>query len=100
MCCLIENYLSSILLLRAVINHIPPIFSATSFAQVVANSKRSVKAILSILEDGARPIADLHTHLMIRKRENIPTKNQVEPYKSAFELLINEIIFELDENEN
>ena len=92
-----EHYLSSVLLIRAVMNHIPPIFNATSFSQVVANSKRSIKSILSILEDGARPIADLHTHMMIRKMEPIPTINQVEPYKAAFELLLNEIIFELEE---
>jgi hypothetical protein len=92
-----EHYLSSILLIRAVMNHIPPIFNATNFSQVVANSKRSVKAILSIMEDSARPIADLHTHMMIREKELIPTKNQVEPYKAAFELLLNEIIYELEE---
>jgi hypothetical protein len=95
-----ENYLSSTLLLRAIINHVPPIFSATNFAQVVANSNRSVKAILSILEDGARPIADLHTHMMIRKKESIPSRNQIEPYKAPFELLINEILYELDNDNN
>ena len=95
-----EYYLSSVLLLRAIMNHIPPIFNAANFAQVVASSKRSMKAILSTLEDDARPIADLHTHMMIRKNESIPTKNQIEPYKAALELLLNEIIFELDEESN
>ena len=91
------NYLSSILILRALINHIPPIFGVTSFSQVVSQSGRSIKSILSRLEDEARPIADLHTHMMIRKLEHLPTKNQVEPYKSSIEILLNEIINKLEE---
>ncbi|NQY74352.1 MAG: hypothetical protein HRT90_06270 [Candidatus Margulisbacteria bacterium] len=91
-----ENYLSCILLIRAVINHVPPIFGHKTFAQVIANSNRSVKAVLSYLEDQARPIADLHTHMLIRKNENIPTKHQIEPYKPSFEILIQEVIVQLE----
>jgi hypothetical protein len=90
------NYLSSILLLRAIINHIPPIFGVNTFAQVVAQSGKSVKSILSRLEDDARPIADLHTHITIRRKESLPTKNQIEPYKSSLEILLQEIISKLD----
>ena len=32
------------------------------------------------------------THMHIRKIEHVPTKNQIEPYKSAFEILIGEVI--------
>jgi len=91
------NYISSVLLLRAIINHIPAIFGFKSFAQVVAQSGRSIKAILSRLEDDARPIADLHTHILIRQKEHLPTKNQIEPYKAGFEVLIQEIIIKLTE---
>ncbi len=86
------NHLSCTLLIRAVMNHIPPIFGMQSFSQVVAGSGRSVKAVLSGLEDEARPIADLHTHMLIRSKELIPTKHQVEPYKAGFEILIHEIL--------
>lgn len=85
------NYITACLLVRAVINHIPPVFGVTTFKDVVSQSGRSIKAILSRLEDDARPIADLHTHMMIRKAEQLPTKNQIEPYKSAFEILISEV---------
>ncbi len=91
-------YLSSILILRAIMNHIPPIFGATTFSQVVASSARSVKAILSRLEEEARPIADLHTHMMIRKIEQLPTRNQIEPYKSSMEILLFEVIHKLEDN--
>ena len=90
------NYLSCALLIRAVMNHIPPIFNAEKFSQVVANSGRSVKAVLSHLESQARPIADLHTHFLIRSREQVPTKHQIEPYKPSFEILIQEVIFKLN----
>jgi hypothetical protein len=80
------------LLIRAVMNHVAPIFGEQTFAGVVASSGKSVKAILSRLEDGARPIADLHTHMHIRQRESLPSKNQIEPYKASFEILVQEIV--------
>jgi hypothetical protein len=86
------NYISCALLMRAVVNHVPPLFGKSTFSQVVAGAGRSVKAVLSRLEDEARPIADLHNHMTIRSREVIPTKHQVEPYKPAFEILIQEIL--------
>jgi hypothetical protein len=89
------NYISAVLLLRAIMNHIPPVFAEETFAAVVARSGRSVKSILSRLNEDARPIADLHTHMTIRRSEHLPTKNQIEPYKASFEVLINEILSEL-----
>jgi hypothetical protein len=86
------NNLACTLLIRAVMNHVPPVFGAQTFSQVVATSGKSMKAVLARLEDEARPVADLHTHMLIRARESIPTKHQVEPYKAAFEILIQEIL--------
>jgi hypothetical protein len=86
------NYLSCALLIRAVMNHVPPVFGCRTFAEVTAQSGKSLKAVFERLEDNARPIADLHTHALIRAREFLPTKHQVEPYKASFELLIQEVI--------
>jgi len=93
------NYISTSLLLRAIINHVPPVFGFTSFSQVVAQSGRSVKSILSRLEDDARPMADLHTHVPMRRKDYLPTKNQLESYKAPFEVLIQEIIVRLNDDE-
>lgn len=90
-----SNHISAVLLLRAIINHVPPVFGATTFSEVVAQSGRSVKNILSRLNDDARPIADLHTHILMRGNEHLPTKNQIEPYKASFEVLIQEIMGKL-----
>ena len=86
------NYLSCALLIRAVMNHVPPVFGCRTFAEVTAQSGKSLKAVFERLEDSARPIADLHTHALIRAKESVPTKHQVEPYKASFELLIQEVI--------
>ncbi len=88
------NYLSSILLIRAIMNHVPPIFGQTKFSQVVANAGRSLKNVLERLSE-ARSIADLHTHATIRRNEPLPTKNQVEPNKTSFEHLIQEVIVQV-----
>jgi len=86
------NYLSCVLLIRAVMNHVPPVFGCRTFDEVCAQSGKSLKAIFERLNDNARPIADLHTHALIRSKESLPTKHQVEPYKASFELLIQEVI--------
>lgn len=89
------NYISSVLLLRAIINHVPPVFGATAFSEVVAQAGRSVKAILTRLNEECRPIADLHAHVLMRPTEHLPTKNQLEPYKAGFEVLIQEVLVSL-----
>jgi hypothetical protein len=86
------NYLSCALLMRGIMNHVAPVFGCQTFAQVVAQSGKSLKTVFERLEDNARPIADLHTHATIRAKESLPTKHQVEPYKASFELLIQEVI--------
>jgi len=86
------NYISSALLIRAIMNHVPPVFGAALFSEVVAHSGRSLKAILERLNEDARPIADLHTHCLMRATEHLPTKNQLEPYKAAFEVLMQEVL--------
>jgi hypothetical protein len=93
------NYVSSTLLLRAIINHVPPVFGATTFAEVVAQAGRSVRTILARLNEEARPIADLHTHTLMRQTEHVPTKNQLEPYKASFEVLIQEVLVSLGNDE-
>ena len=62
---------------------------------MVEQSGRSVKAIFKRLNDEARPIADLHTHIVMRGKENLPSKNQIEPYKAAFEVLVQEVVVQL-----
>jgi hypothetical protein len=91
------NYLASSLLIRALLNHIPPIFGHTTFQQVVSQSPKSVKELLKPLEEISRDVADLHTHSLIRHKESLPTRSQVEPFKASLEVLLHEIIAKVQE---
>jgi hypothetical protein len=91
------NYLASTLLIRAMLNHVPPILGHQTFQQVVSQSGKSVKELLRPLEDISRDVADLHTHSLIRQKECLPTKAQVEPFKANLEVLLHEIIAKVHE---
>ena len=92
------NYLASTLLLRALINHIPPIFGHTTFKQVVSQVSKSRSELFKPLEEKARDVADLHTHDVIRHKEILPTRNQLEPFKPSLEILLQEILVELQKS--
>jgi hypothetical protein len=85
------NVISCILLIRAVLNYVPPVFGQTTFIQVISQCGRSLKDIFDPLEQGIRKIADLHTHQLISNNETCPTLNQIESYKPQFEVLVSEI---------
>ena len=60
----------------------------------------STLSIFKPLDDTARDVADLHTHDTIRHKENLPTKRQLEPFKSNIEFLLHEILAELQKQES
>ena len=74
------------------LNHVPPIFGRSTFDQVAANAGKSLRDNFSNLQSGLRKLADLYTHQPIRSKEGYPTKNQVEPFKAQFELLLQEVM--------
>lgn len=89
------NIVACLLLMRTVLNHVPPIFGYKTFAEVMANAGKSLKENLEHLDGGLRKLADLYAHLQIRKNEQYPTKNQVEPFRAQFELLLHEVLTKL-----
>jgi hypothetical protein len=93
-----SNYLASALLLRAFINYMPPIFGHTTFSQVVSQVSRSRKELFKPLDDVARNVADLHTHDLIRPKEVLPTKNQLEPFRANLEFLLQEVLVEVQKS--
>jgi hypothetical protein len=85
-------YLSVAMLIRAITDHIPPVFNQPNFAAVVANFPgKSGKQLVQHLESSLRPIADkcLHTH--IRMKESIPSEVQVD-FRHALDALLEEVI--------
>lgn len=89
-----ENYYTVGLLLRTIINHISPIFNIefTTFGQVIANyGGQSFKKSMEHLNISLRSIADSYTHDLIRKKEILPSRQQVD-FRANVDLLLVEIL--------
>jgi hypothetical protein len=85
--------MSVAMLVRAIVDHIPPIFNQPSFAQVANNyaGSRSFKASMQHLEKSLRNIADAHLHTPIRVKETLPTEPQVD-FKADLDVLLSEVV--------
>ena len=88
-----ECLMSIAMLVRAIVDHIPPIFGQQSFAQVANNyaGSKSFKDSMKHLDASLRHIADAHLHTQIRKCESLPTFSQVD-FRSDVDVLLGEII--------
>jgi hypothetical protein len=86
------NVIATALLMRSVLNYVPPIFGHTTFAQVTAQAGRSLKESFDHLENGLRKVADFQTHRIGGPLTPYPSVAQVEPFKPQFELLMHEIL--------
>lgn len=87
------NYISVILLVRAVLDHVPPIFGFNTFNEVVNSYKgtRSFRDSMTHLENSSRKIADSYLHTKIRNKESLPTKTQVN-FSNDLDVLLAEVI--------
>ncbi len=88
-----KNHIATILLVRAILDHVPPIFSSTTFKEVANNfgTTKSIKASLQHLENSSRTIADTYLHTPIRKKETLPNKTQVK-FSQDLDVLLAEIV--------
>lgn len=74
------NYYAIAMLTRGVLDHVPPMFGATTFTQVANNyagGSRSFKETMQHLHNASRKVSDDHLHGHIRKSETLPTVQQV-----------------------
>jgi hypothetical protein len=81
------------MLLRAITDHVSPLFGFEKFAQVAANyrSTKSFKEAMVHLDTGSRKIADSFLHEQIRRREATPNATQVN-FSQTLDLLLAEVI--------
>jgi hypothetical protein len=87
-----ECYLAVAMLIRAVLDHVPPIFGHSSFGEVANNyGGRSLKKSLQHLQNSSRNIADAHLHLPIRNKESLPNRTQVN-FSNDLDVLLAEIV--------
>ena len=80
-------------LTRALLDHVPPIFSAKAFTEVANNHPggKSFKELMQRLDGAARKITDAHLHTQIRNVESLPTRTQVN-FSNEIDALLAEIV--------
>ena len=89
-------HMSTAMLLRTILNHVPPVLGFNTFAEVANNygnpkSSKSLKVSMQRLEGSLRNIADMHLHSPIRAREDVPTATQVD-FAADLDVLLGEVI--------
>ncbi|MEJ8310933.1 hypothetical protein [Agrobacterium larrymoorei] len=96
-------HMSTAMLLRTIVNHVPPVLGFRSFAEVVSNyggpQNRSFKTNMMRLQHSLRSIADAHLHSAIRASEDLPTSVQVD-FSADLDVLLGEIIRKMKLNAN
>lgn len=88
-----RNYLSIAFLVRAVIDHIPPIFGLHTFTELTNNypSTKSFKKHMEHLSNSLRNVADGYLHVPIRSKEELPLFTQVD-FRSPLDQLLGEVV--------
>lgn len=82
------------MLVRAILDHVPPLFGFRTFAEVSANygaAGTSFKKSMEHLQKTLRNISDSHLHQNIRQKESLPTETQVD-FGAALDQLLGEVI--------
>jgi len=89
-----NNYITSPVLVRAIIDHIPRIFRLNNFSEVANNysgGTKSFKKSMKNLDTSLRNIADNNVHSQVRDKEILPTKIQTD-FSPELDLLLSEIV--------
>lgn len=88
-----DCFMSIAMIVRSIIDHVPPIFKNTSFSAVANNygGPKSFKDSMNRLQVSLRNVADLYLHVQIRRNEILPTFPQVN-FMPEVDLLLSEII--------
>lgn len=89
-----ECYIALIMLVRAILDHVPPIFQKSTFAELANNygdGGKSFKEAMLNLENSSRKIADHYLHSQIRSVEAVPNATQTD-FSNNIDLLLSEIV--------
>lgn len=87
-----DMYLTTLMLVRSLLDHIPPIFGKASFKEVASqHGQQSFKELMSSLNVNLRKLADSCLHGHIRKKENLPNATQIN-FTQPLDALLAEIV--------
>ena len=86
-------YFAVIMLIRCLLDHVPPAFGKKTFPEVANNyaGGKSFTEAMQSLESSARKIADAHLHNPMRASETLPTPQQVH-FGPQLDILLAEIV--------
>jgi len=92
-CYAAECYLATAMLVRAIQDHVPPIFELSTFSEVSSNygGAKSFKQSMRHLDNSLRYIADHQLHVQIRSKEVLPMRTQVD-FRADLDMLLSEIV--------
>jgi hypothetical protein len=89
-----KNFISSSLLVRAIIDHVPPVLGFNTFSELANNysdGTRSFKRSMLNLNNSLRNIADNNIHSQARSKEILPTQAQID-FSPELDLLLSEVV--------
>lgn len=88
-----DCHMATAMLVRAIVDHVPPIFCCRSFDEVANNYKgaKSFRGSMQQLNQSLRNIADAHLHVQIRPSEILPTSQQVD-FRAGLDVLLAEVV--------
>ena len=88
-----QMYLSVAMLVRSVMDHIPPIFGLNTFSELSNNYSggQSFKKQMGHMHNSLRNIADSFLHMTIRTSEVLPNFNQVD-FRADLDVLLGEVV--------
>lgn len=94
-----DAFITCSMLVRSIVDHIPPIFDCKSFSEVANNysGSRSFRGSMQHLDKSLRNHADGNLHTQIRRKESLPTRTQV-AFWSDLDKLLEEIIRVLEDD--
>jgi hypothetical protein len=88
-----DCFMSIAMLVRGIVDHVPPIFGCVSFNEVANNysGATSFKKSMQNLNHSLRNIADAYLHVQIRAKESTPTAVQVN-FSADLDVLLAEVL--------
>lgn len=90
----LQCYYATAMLIRGLLDHVPPVFGFKTFSEVANNyagGGKSFKETIHHLENASRKVGDAHLHMPIRKSETLPTAQQVN-CGQQLDVLLSEIV--------
>jgi|GEM_PF-2526116 len=96
-----DAFITCSMLVRSIVDHIPPIFGYKSFSEVANNysCSKSFRKSMQQLDNSLRNHADANLHTQIRRKESLPTRTQV-AFWSDLDKLLEEVVRVLEDDEN